>query len=102
MTNDLLNSIDKYRRNHELPEACQLAMQQTYPRLLLRWARIYGSRWAYLTGNSANTLCLQPARYIISSEYGIFIDNADVLSPSELEDIVQTLKGCFADAKTQS
>ncbi len=102
MTNALLNSIDKYRRNHELPEACQLAMQHTYPQLLLRWARIYGSRWAYLTGSSADTLCLQPARFIISSEYGIFIDNADVLSPSELEDIVHTFKGCFAYAQAQS
>lgn len=102
MTNAFLKLVEEYRQGHELLQACQLAMQHTYPQLLVRWARIYGSRWAYLAGSSAETVCLQPARFRFSSEYGICIDNADVLSPTELEDIIQTLEGCFAYAKTQS
>lgn len=99
MTNALLNLIEEYRQNHNLLDACQMAMQQVYPQLVLRWSRIYGSRWAYLAGSSLDTIHFNSARFNISPEYGIFIDNADVISPSELEDIVQTLQGCFAYAK---
>lgn len=100
MTNALLNLIDEYRQDHVLIKACQIAVQQVYPQLLLRWSRIYGSRWAYLAGSSAATICLNPIRIRLSPEYGVCIDNADVISPAELADIVQTLEVCFLDAST--
>lgn len=102
MTNALLNLIEKYRPEHTLIDVCQLAMQQLYPQLLLRWSRIYGSRWAYLAGSNADTSCLTPTRIKISSEYGICIDNVDVISATELTDILQTLEVCFAYARTES
>lgn len=102
MTNALLNLVEKYRQDHALLESCQLAVQQVYPELLLRWSRIYGRRWAYLSGNSAETICLNPTRIKVSPEYGICIDNVEVLSPFELENMIKTLEGCLADAGTQS
>ncbi len=98
----LFSSIEKYRQDHDLVEACQLAMHQIHPRLLVRWSRIYGSRWAYLGGGSAETICLNPVRIKISPEYGICIDNVDLISSAELAEISAGLKESFAYAAVKS
>jgi hypothetical protein len=102
MKNTFINLIEEYSQNHALPEACQLALQRAYPELLLRWSRIYGSRWAYLTGTGSETACLNPTRIRISREYGICIDNAEMITLEELSEIVHTLEECFAYAGNNS
>ncbi|CFY11633.1 Uncharacterized [Syntrophomonas zehnderi OL-4] len=96
MKKKLLALINEYNGNHGMLTACQMAMQQLYPQLKLRWSRIYGSRWAFLEGNSDDYVPLNPTRIRINNEYGLCIDNADVITASELEDISQSLKECLA------
>lgn len=95
MKKDLSALIKELSQDHKMFEACQMAMRELYPELQLRWSRIYGSRWAYLSGSSADAISLNPIRMKINHEYGLCIDNADVISASQLEDIIQSLKGCW-------
>lgn len=97
MNKNLCALINEYIEKNEPLIACQMAMQQLYPQLKLRWLRIYGSRWAYLSGNSDDYLPLNPTRIRINNEYGLCIDNPDVITVAEIEDIKQSLKECLAD-----
>ncbi|MDD3268619.1 MAG: hypothetical protein PHX14_04800 [Syntrophomonadaceae bacterium] len=67
---------------------------QLYPGLLLRWAKIFGSRWAYFYGNSRE-VALNTVKTTLKPEYGICIDNPDMLGTIELERLVIKLKECF-------
>lgn len=93
MPKNLLTLIQGYlHEGYENLAACQKAMQELYPNLLLRWSHIYGNRWAHISGDTTDTVCLNPVRIKISQDYGICIDNVEIVNTSQLEDIVKDLK----------
>ncbi|MEN6325438.1 MAG: hypothetical protein ABFD18_04395 [Syntrophomonas sp.] len=65
-----------------------------YPGLIIRWSRIYGSRWAYLWGTS-DGIALNPVKVALNHNYGICIDNPEIFIDDELEKIVFNLKESF-------
>jgi hypothetical protein len=79
----------------EMIQACHRVLLELHPELKIRWARIYGFRWAYLLGNSELT-SINTVRIKLNEKYGIFIDNAEILSQAELKAMTATLKECFA------
>ena len=68
----------------------------SYPGLILRWSKIYGSRWAHLCGNNAG-IAMNPVKVALNHDYGICIDNPDMLGTYEVDRLVIILKECFAD-----
>lgn len=62
-----------------------------YPELIFRWSKIYGSRWAYLCGNSSE-MAANPVKIPLNRDYGICIDNPDILSNGELDRLIFNLK----------
>lgn len=67
-----------------------------YPGLMLRWSKIYGSRWAYLCGSRGEVL-LNPVKIALNHDYGLYIDNPDIFNKDELENIILSLKELFAN-----
>lgn len=96
----MLERLQAMVKDHKLDEdldfiqACHQTLKEIYPDLHLRWVRIYGKRWAYIYGNAAelsqNTLRIQ-----LSRDYGICIDNADLVEPVELDQAVAIIKEHF-------
>lgn len=78
----------------ELAKACSKAILDSCPGLKLRWAKIYGSRWSYLFGNSGE-VSLNTKRIRLNDRYGIYIDNFEILNLKELEELTASLKECF-------
>lgn len=76
--------------------ACHQILMERYPALKVRWSRIYGFRWSHLYGNTELS-SFNPVKIRLNQNYGIFIDNAYILSPDELERIIKELKECFSD-----
>lgn len=62
-----------------------------YPGLLFRWSKIYGNRWAYLCGNSSE-VALNPLKIALNHDYGICIDNPDILNNCELDKFAINLR----------
>ncbi len=88
-----------YSAGEEMVTACNQALQELYPELKVRWARIYGPRWAYLCGNSEG-ISIGFKKIRLNDKYGICIDNAEILSPGEIEDIINSLKEFFSNEVT--
>lgn len=76
--------------------ACHQILMERYPELKVRWSRIYGFRWSHIYGNIEPT-SFNPVKIRLNRNYGIFIDNANILTPDELEKIIKELKECFPD-----
>jgi hypothetical protein len=65
-----------------------------YPGLKMRWSRIYGSRWAHFLGGSAE-VSFFPVKLVLNQDFGLWIENPEVLAQADLERIVGQLKGEF-------
>lgn len=65
-----------------------------YPGLRMRWSRIYGSRWAHFLGGSAE-VSFFPVKLALNQDFGLCIENPEVLTQADLERIVGQLKGEF-------
>ncbi|MEN6391238.1 MAG: hypothetical protein ABFD04_12545 [Syntrophomonas sp.] len=66
-----------------------------YPGLSLRWSRIYGSRWAHFLGGGA-AVSFAPYKLALNNNFGLCIENPEILDPADLDIIVSELKGEFA------
>lgn len=66
-----------------------------YPGLSLRWTRIYGSRWAHFLGR-ASLSSNYPYKLVLNENFGLWIENPEILDPADLDTIVSELKGAFA------
>ncbi len=66
----------------------------SYPGLIFRWSKIYGSRWAYLLGSS-DGIAFNPVKIALNHDYGICIDNPDILIKGELDKLIFNLKESF-------
>jgi len=90
--------LDRYPEKdvEEYLRFCDNQILRIYPQIRIRWARIYGSRWAHLLGNFAD-LSLKPLRVKLNDKYGLLIDNAHSLPPADLQQLIAILKECFED-----
>lgn len=66
-----------------------------YPGLIMRWSRIYGSRWAHFLGGGA-TVSFAPYKLALNNSFGLCIENPEILKPADLDMILSELKGAFA------
>jgi len=95
---NLLNN-HTFSTDEEFAKTCTQVILDFHPELKLRWARIYGRRWSYLYGNSSE-ISLDFKRIRLNDDYGICIDNSEVLPPEELEELTTILEKCFAGKTT--
>jgi len=105
VVNQLQNSLEELKSILEqYPEKdgeeyllfCDNQILHIYPQIEMRWARIYGSRWAQLLGNFVD-IPFKPLRIKLNDKYGLLIDNANSLPPADLEQLIAILKECFED-----
>jgi hypothetical protein len=75
---------------------CQEELIRAYPDLKLRWVRIYGKRWAYLYGNFDNEGALAPLKIQLNHDYGLCLDNSEVIPETDLVNILKLLKERFS------
>ncbi|NLX01158.1 MAG: hypothetical protein GXY40_01305 [Syntrophomonadaceae bacterium] len=98
--NNLNSLIERhYKNNGDIIHSCHEALKELYPELIIRWARIYGYRWAFIYGTITPEISTTLVKVRLSDIYGLCIDNAGVISPDELNIIINTLKEYFANDK---
>lgn len=97
---NLSSFIDSYyKSNGDIIVSCHQALQQLYPELMMRWARIYGYRWAFIYGTITDNIGTSLVKLRLNGDYGLCIDNAGIIASDELNEIKNTLKEYFADDK---
>jgi hypothetical protein len=69
-------------------------LSAAYPGIRLRWAQIYGARWAHLLGE-VHELTAIPLRLQINQNYGLLIENPEILGQEDVDFITSVLKGEF-------
>jgi len=79
---------------HALIKACHQRLLERYPDLHLRWVRIHGKRWAHLYGDT-DRISWQPLKLSINNNYGIFIDNPQIIPEADRQEIMTSLEKCF-------
>jgi hypothetical protein len=84
-----------YQNNSDIILSCHQTLKEVYPALIIRWARIYGRRWAYIYGSATGDINLATVKVKLNKHYGLCIDNANLISPDELDEIKSTLKELF-------
>ncbi|SHG83542.1 hypothetical protein SAMN02745221_01078 [Thermosyntropha lipolytica DSM 11003] len=77
-----------------LVEECHTLISRLYPGLAVRWAKIYGKRWAFIKGNQEG-LSLHAEKYQLSPHIGIILDNPEAISPEDKKELLAALKECF-------
>lgn len=88
--------IDKYYRlSGDIIRSCHQALHELYPGLKVRWARIYGRRWAFIYGQAADDISSSTLKIQLNKEYGLCIDNVRTVTPPELDAIKTTLRECL-------
>ena len=98
--NNLKHLIEKhYQNNGDIICSCHDALKELYPQLIVRWARIYGYRWAFIHGTITDNISTGVVKLRLNDNYGLCIDNAGIINPDELNEIRNTLKEYFADDK---
>lgn len=74
---------------------CHCICQEAYPGLALRWARIYGRRWAFVCGEG-QAPAYNSIKVELNQDLGICVDNPGVVSLTELEKLINLLREVFA------
>jgi len=74
--------------------ACHQRLLEQYPDLHLRWVRIHGKRWAHLYGDTGR-ISWQPLKLQINNDYGICIDNPQLIPESDRQKLFASLEECF-------
>jgi hypothetical protein len=98
--NNLKHLIEKhYQNNGDIICSCHDALKELYPQLIVRWARIYGYRWAFIHGTITDNISTGVVKLRLNDSYGLCIDNAGIITPDELDRMINTLKEYFADDK---
>jgi|UPI0000573E91 hypothetical protein len=95
---ELKSILEQYpeKDGEEYLRFCDNQILRINPEIKIRWARIYGSRWAHLLGNF-DDIALKPLRIKLNNNYGILIDNSNSLPPADLQQLIAILKECFED-----
>ncbi len=88
-----------YKSSGDIIVSCHQALQQLYPELMMRWARIYGYRWSFIHGTIIDNISTSLVKLRLNNDYGLCIDNANIITPEQLNEIKNTLKEYFANDK---
>lgn len=70
------------------------ALHKQYPGIQIRWMRIYGKRWAHMYGDGT-VIALQPLKIQLNQDYGICIDNPELIPSENLDELIAVLKEYF-------
>lgn len=87
-------AVNRLAQQKELINRLHGELSLQYPGLSMRWSRIYGSRWAHFLGGSAD-VSFSPLKMVLNQDFGLCIENPEVIARSDLEQIVVQLKGEF-------
>lgn len=94
--NNLHSLIERhYQSNSDIIHSCHEALKELFPELIIRWARIYGYRWAFIHGTITPEISTAPVKVRLNDNYGLCIDNASIITPEQLNEIKNTLKEHF-------
>lgn len=85
--------------NGDIICSCHEALKELYPELIVRWARIYGYRWAFIHGIITDNISTGVLKLRLNDNYGLCIDNANIINPEQLNEIENTLKEYFTNDK---
>lgn len=88
-------AVNQMAQQEEMINRWHRELGSRYPDLRMRWARIYGSRWAHFLGGSAD-VSFFPVKLVLNKDFGLCIENPEVLAPNELDSIISELRGAFA------
>lgn len=86
-----------YQNNGDIIHSCHEALKELYPELIVRWARIYGYRWAFIHGTITDNISTGMLKLRLNDNYGLCIDNASIITPEQLNEIKNTLKEYFSN-----
>ncbi len=86
-----------YQSNGDIICSCHEALKELYPELIVRWARIYGYRWAFIHGTITDIISTGVVKLRLNDNYGLCIDNASIITPEQLNEINNTLKEYFSN-----
>jgi len=78
---------------------CHDELIKVYPDLQVRWVRIYGKRWAHLWGSSSELCSHTPLKIKINQDYGLCIDNSELIPAADLEKVVNEIRERFKQAE---
>ncbi len=88
-----------WQNNRNAIISCHNTLQELYPGLKFRWARIYGRRWAYIFGGPGGDLTLGTFRIRLNERYGLCIDNPAVFSADDREILCENIREIIKDEK---
>lgn len=94
MHEPLFNKIMVYRERNEILPSCHQALQDIYPGIQIRWARIYGRRWAFQYGDGFDSLAVT-IKYKINEQMGLIINHQELIPEQELPLVINTLRKCL-------
>jgi len=98
MQNRLLSILDNHsgQSGEDIIPSLDQCLKQAYPGLQTRWSRVYGRRrWAHIYGGG-EIFCLNPLRVELGANYGLYIDNPELIPPGELDTIIEGLQQALA------
>lgn len=73
-----------------LEKLCQ-AIATYYPHIKIWFAEKFGKRWSYITGAGMESF-MQSEEVLITSKYGMFLQNADKIPCEEKDCIIAIIK----------
>lgn len=88
----LLVNADSEQSEEDIIPSLDRFLKQAYPGLQTRWSRVYGRRrWAHIYG-TAEFFSLKPLRIELGANYGLYIDNPELIPPNDLDKLVDLLQ----------
>ncbi len=93
MHQPLFDKVMLYQELNEIIPACHQALQDMYPGVKVRWARIYGHRWAFQYGDRFDELT--SIQFKINENTGVIISNEELIPEQELPVVIATLRMCL-------
>lgn len=98
MQHDLQSIIDanKSQSGEDIIPPIDHYLKQAYPGLQTRWSRVYGRRrWAHIYGTSEH-FTLNPMRVELGANYGLYIDNPELIPLTDLDRIISQLRSALS------
>ena len=91
----LLFNADQGQDEADIIPSLDRSLKQTYPGLQTRWSRVYGRRrWAHIYG-SVDFFSLNPLRIELGPNYGLYIDNPELIPPNDLDRLIDLLQNAL-------
>lgn len=88
-------AADRLLKQQELILDLHQEYSHRFPGLVMRWSKIYGSRWAHFLGGGT-IVSFSSYKLALNNDFGLCIENPEMLNPAVLDTIISELKGAFA------